>query len=147
MQRSCGERAIVLMRIVFAKKKIYVVSRLWVLAVSQHVLSRNGLSVLHCQAPAVVEIGRRRHDHDVQQPIQTHDGPCVLQCLELGVVEVGKHRLVVEGDHHGRSLLLIVSESGSLRHTLRLPVGARDVLHEDVQRGDARPHDTNRIES
>ena len=121
-----------------------VVSCLWVLDISQHVVSHSGLCTLHCQALGIVEIGRHSHDRDIQQPVHAHDGPRILQCPVLEEVEVGKRRLdcaIALGydgsgeflglivQDRGPSVLLIVSESGILRRTLLL---GRHVVHRSV---------------
>ena len=107
---------------------------LWVLDISQHVVSHSGLCTLHCQALGIVEIGRHSHDRDIQQPVDANDGPCILQCPVLEEIEVGKRRLdcAIALGHDGSGeflglvvqdrgppVLLIVSESGILRRTLR----------------------------
>ena len=111
-----------------------VVSCLWHLDISQHAVSHSGLCTLRCQALGIVEIGRHSHDRDIQQPVHDHDGPCILQCPVLEEIEVGKRKLdcaialghdgsgefldLVVQDH-GPPVLLIVSEYGILRHTVR----------------------------
>ena len=80
--------------------------RLWILVVSQHVLSHDGSCNLRCLALGIVEIGSHSHDHlfvhsvdvlchlwilDVSQPVLSRDGPCILRCLALVIVEIGKH--------------------------------------------------------